>query len=199
MPLKSALSAINFDTRWTTYRRPNQLQAPRLWRRWLCDRGSLTKHLIAASENCFRVEVQQQDWLIPSRSEAKVLGIKHRQVALIREVKLIGNDQTYVVARTVIPAGTLTGKQKQLATLGNRSLGTVLFNDPSMRRGKFQISRLRNEPQKEGGSQSLWARRSVFYLSNKPLLVCEVFLPVLGQIDYQPPLLSSDNIPLKKA
>ncbi len=197
MPFKSALSAINFDTRWTTYRRPNQLQAPRIWRRWLCDRGSLTQHLIAASNNNFRVEVEQQCWSIPSRSEAKVLGIKHRQVALIREVKLIGNDQPYVVARTVIPAGTLTGKQKQLATLGNRSLGSLLFNEPSMRRGKFQISRLTSNSEKAG--YSLWARRSVFYLSNKPLLVSEVFLPVLGQLDYQPPLLSCDKIPLKKA
>ncbi len=199
MPFKTALSAINFDTRWTTYRRPNQLQAPRLWRRWLCDRGSLTQHLIAASNNNFRVEVQQQCWAIPSRSEAKVLGINHRQVALIREVKLMGNDQVYVVARTVIPAGTLTGKQKQLSTLGNRSLGTLLFNEPSMRRGKFQISRLRNPDKQQFACESLWARRSVFYLSNKPLLVCEVFLPVLANIDYHPPLLSNDKIPLKKA
>jgi chorismate--pyruvate lyase len=199
LPFKSALAAINFDTRWTTYRRPNQLQAPRIWRRWLCDRGSLTQHLIAASNNNFRVEVQQQCWAIPSRSEAKVLGIKYRQVALIREVKLIGNDQPYVIARTVIPAGTLTGKQKQLATLGNRSLGSLLFNEPSMRRGKFQISRLTNTLKTEATQKSLWARRSVFYLSKKPLLVSEVFLPVLGQIDYQPPLLSNDKIPLKKA
>lgn len=194
MPIKTALSAINFDTRWTTYRRPNQLQAPRTWRRWLCDRGSLTKHLTIASNNNFRVELQQLRWLLPSRSEAKVLGIKHRQVALIREVKLLGNDQELVFARTVIPANSLTGKQKQLSMLGNRSLGSLLFNEPSMRRGKFQISRLPSTDRK----QPLWARRSVFFLSNKPLLVSEVFLPILAEIDYQPPLFANENSPIKK-
>jgi chorismate--pyruvate lyase len=186
--VKAALSLINFDTRWSTYRRPNSLQAPRIWRQWLCDRGSLTKHLIAASENQFRVEVQQQNWFFPTRSEAKTLGISYRQVALIREVKLIGKEQPLVFARTVIPASTLTGKQKQLSMLGNASLGSLLFNDPSMRRGKFQISRL-----KLTSGEQVWARRSIFFLSGKPLLVCEVFLPALKQTDYKPPLLPEKN------
>jgi len=184
LPIKAALSQINFDTRWTTYRRPNSLQAPHLWRQWLCDRGSLTEHLISASENQFRVAVQQQGWFLPSRSEAKILGINQRQVALIREVNLLGGDQPLVYARTVIPADTLTGEQKQLAMLGNRSLGTLLFSDKSMRRGKFQISKL-----KLPSGESVWARRSIFYLSGKPLLVCEVFLPKLAKLCYQPPLL----------
>jgi len=184
LPIKAALSKINFDARWTTYRRPNSLQAPRQWRQWLCDRGSLTEHLISASNNRFRVEVQQQGWFLPSRSEAKILAINPRQVALIREVNLLGDNQALVYARTVTPADTLTGEQKQLAMLGNRSLGSLLFSDQSMRRGKFQISKL-----KLLSGESVWARRSVFYLSGKPLLVCEVFLPELGQLCYQPPLL----------
>jgi chorismate--pyruvate lyase len=130
------------------------------------------------------VELLQQDWSFPCRSEAKLLGIKHRQVALIREVKLLGKNRTYVFARTVIPAQTLTGKQKQLAMLGNRSLGTMLFTDPSMQRGMFQISRIKLD-----SGELVWARRSIFYLSGKPLLVCEVFLPILTQITYQPSLL----------
>ncbi len=189
MSIKAALSAINFDTRWITFKRPNCLQAPHLWRRWLCDRGSLTKHLIAASGDQFKVDLQHSDWQFPCRSEANMLGIKHRQVALVREVKLKGNDQTYVFARTVIPASTLTGKEKQLSMLGNRSLGTVLFSDPSMRRGKLQISRLYLD-----SGEQVWARRSLFYLSGKPLLVCEVFMPILADIDYQPPLLPETNL-----
>lgn len=181
MSIKTALSVINFDTRWSTYRRPYSLRVPRMWRQWLCDRGSLTKHLITASDNQFRVEVQRQDWFLPSRCEAKALGIKTRQMALIREVKLIGKDQTLVFARTVIPASTLTGRQKQLATLGNTSLGSLLFKDPSMRRGKLQISRLNLS-----STEQVWARRSIFFLSGKPLLVCEVFLPPLAAVDYRP-------------
>ncbi|MGB1238494.1 MAG: chorismate--pyruvate lyase family protein [Pseudomonadales bacterium] len=187
--MQAALSQINFDTRWTTFRRPNNLQAPRPWRSWLCDRGSLTEHLIAASDGDFDVQVQRQQWLVPSRSEAKILGLKNRQLALVREVKLCGGGTPWVFARTVIPVTTLTGRQKQFSQLGNRSLGTVLFNDPSMRRGAFQISRLTAST-----GERLWARRSLFYLDNKPLLVCEVFLAPVAALGYQPPLLPSGKV-----
>ena len=188
MFIKDTLLAINFDTRWSTYQRPTNLQAPRPWRQWLLDRGSLTTHLIAASNNHFKVALKQQGWAIPYRSEAKALKLKNRQAALIREVELLGNEQVYVLARTVIPASTLTGKYQQLATLGNKSLGSVLFSDPSMRRGTFQICQLRLD-----NGEKVWARRSVFYLSGKPLLVCEVFLPILASTNYQPPLFAKGN------
>lgn len=189
MPVQAALSQINFDTRWITYRRPNNLQAPRPWRNWLCDRGSLTAHLVAASEGAFTVEVQRQQWQLPSRSEAQLLSLSCRELALVREVKLCGRETPWVFARTVIPVATLTGRQKQFSQLGNRSLGTVLFNDPSMRRGAFQISKLCLQ-----SAEQVWARRSLFYLDDKPLLVCEVFLPPVGQLDYLPPLLPSGKV-----
>jgi len=184
--ITGTLLATNFDTRWSTYRRPTNIQAPRPWRTWLLDSGSLTAHLIAASNQRFRVNLKQQGWALPLRSEAKVLGLKNRQSALIREVELKGGDDNYVLARTIIPATTLTGKYKQLASLGNRSLGTVLFRDPTMRRTTFQICQLNL-----ANGEQAWARRSVFYLSGKPLLVCEVFLPILATLPYRPPLLKS--------
>ena len=186
MFIKATLLATNFDTRWSTYQRPTNLQAPRPWRAWLLDRGSLTTHLIAASNHHFKVALKQQGWAIPCRSEAKVLKLKNRQAALIREVELKGNDQTYVLARKVSPASTLTGKYQQLANLGNRSLGSVLFSDPTMRRGTFQICQLQLD-----SGEKVWARRSVFYLSGKPLLVCEVFLPILATTHYTPALLTN--------
>lgn len=188
MPIKTALSKINFDTRWVTYRRPNNLQAPRPWRQWLCDRGSLTEHLINASQHQFRVDVQHQDWDYPSRTEANLLEINSREVALIREVTLLGKNQPWVFARTVIPTKTLTGKQKQLGHLGTRPLGGLLFKDPSMRRGQFQISKLRLAT-----GETVWARRSLFYLANKPLLVCEVFLPEIAALSYQPSFIPSSR------
>jgi len=182
--IKGTLLTANFDTRWSTYHRPTNLQAPSPWRTWLLDRGSLTAHLTSASNHRFSVALQQQGWALPFRSEAKVLGLKNRQAAFVREVELKGGDDIYVLARTVIPVSTLTGKYKQLASLGNRPLGSVLFSDPTMRRGTFQICQLTLD-----NGEKAWARRSVFYLSGKPLLVCEVFLPILANIDYQPPIL----------
>lgn len=178
VPIPAALSQQQFNTRWLALRRPNQLQAPLQWRNWLMDRGSLTQRLVQLSGGNFRVEVLGQRWAIPTASERKALGMRSREKALIREVQLIGNDQAWVYARSILPATTLTGRQRQLSMLGSRSLGSMLFTDPTMQRGPLQISQLRLH-----NGETAWARRSVFTLSDKPLLVCEVFLPALLQVE----------------
>lgn len=181
VPIPSALRSMSFDVRWTGLRRVTRLHAPQCWQRWLTDRASLTQHLLTASQGNFRVEVVRQGWARPTRSEALALGIPMRQLALIREVQLLGNDQVWVYARSIIPASTMTGRERQLSHIGNRSLGTILFTDPTMRRGPLQITQLNLINQ-----QKVWARRSTFFLSGKPLLVCEVFLPALEQVNYCP-------------
>ena len=181
MPIRSRLASATFNRRWCALRRATSLHAPAPWRGWLTDRGSLTQHLLSASEQQFRVELVSQGWQRPTLSESRALNMDPRQLAVIREVYLIGKDQPWVFARSVIPATTLTGSQRQLLQLGNRSLGTLLFRDPTMRRGPLQISQL---PLADGNTA--WARRSVFHLSDKPLLVCEVFLPALEQVNYRP-------------
>ena len=178
MPIKAALTQQSFNTRWISLRRPYQQAAPQEWRSWLTDSGSLTQRLVQLIKGDFRVEVVRQGWYRPTRSEAKALNMNHRQVALVREVQLIGKGQAWVFARSIIPAQTLTGSQRQLKMLGTRSLGSLLFSDPSMRRGPLEISKLRLT-----NKRNVWARRSVFFLSNKPLLVSEVFLPQLLQVN----------------
>ena len=178
MPINTALTRQHFDTRWKSLRRPYQPAVSRQWRSWLMDRGSLTQRLIKRSNGDFRVELVRQGWARPTRSEAKALNMSTRQVALVREVQLIGKGQPWVFARSIIPAPTLTGPQRQLKVLGTQSLGSLLFTDPTMRRGHFQICRLSLDNHKK-----VWARRSVFFLSNKPLLVSEVFLPQLLQVN----------------
>ncbi|MCV6590727.1 MAG: chorismate lyase [Marinobacterium sp.] len=178
VPIPAALSQKQFNTRWQALCRPSQLQAPLQWRDWLLDRGSLTRRLVQLSNSNFRVEVLGQHWAIPTASERKALGMRCRQKALIREVQLIGHDQAWVYARSILPAATLTGRQRQLALLGSRSLGTMLFSEPTMQRSPLQISQLHLHT-----GETAWARRSVFNLAGKPLLVCEVFLPALLQVE----------------
>ena len=178
MPVQTALTRQSFDNRWITLRRPYHQVAPTEWYSWLVDSGSLTQRLVKQSHGDFKVEVVRQGWFLPTRSEAKALNMRSRQFALVREVRLKGNGKDWVYARSIIPATTLTGRQRQLRMLGNSSLGHLLFSDPSMKRGPLQISHL-----KLNDGRKLWARRSVFFLSNKPLLVCEVFLPELLQVN----------------
>jgi len=160
---------------------------------WLFDPASLTARLIAACDGQFRVQVISQAWGSPMFNELKRLGMRLREKALIREVFLYCDDEPWVFARTVIPRSTLTGKQKYLANLGSRPLGAVLFADPNMRRDHFEVACMRpgevlyahanqlNSAKSDSEQpEYIWGRRSAFYLSDKPLLVNEVFLPAIA-------------------
>ena len=93
-----------------------------------------------------------------------------------------------VFAQTEIPLSTLTGEQAKLAEIGVQSLGKILFQDSSMKRGKIEVAQFKEksqlvqlcQPLKQNCTHSLWARRSLFNLHNKPLLVSELFLPASG-------------------
>lgn len=154
------------------------LPPPRYWqaalhapyKQWLLSRGSLTAYLITLSDDNFKVQVTHQAWHKPQLSERQTLKLNHQHYAWIREVALIGNGQTWVTARSVIPFKTLNGKGRRLKYLGSRSLGSLLFNGG--KRGKLCI----HAPSQQ---QKYWTRRSCFYYGQQPLLVQETFLPAL--------------------
>ena len=152
---------------------------------WLFDRGSLTRRLQLASPNHFRVELVEQGWQRPMLNEAMRLKVSPDRLALVRQVYLFCHERPVVYARTVIPISTLSGAERHLACLGNRPLGAVLFADPNMSRDEVEVACIRPGQRiftratqtLDSEPASIWGRRSVFYLSGKPLLVSEVFLP----------------------
>ena len=152
------------------------------WRDWLLDQGSLTERLIAASGGEFSVRVLSQSLQRPSLSERRALSLPEHRLALVREVILSGAGVPWVFARSVIPLQTLTGRLRRLRHLDSRPLGALLFSDPTMSREPLQWACIDSNsrslsPQMASLNQPVWGRRSVFKLSAKPLLVCEVFLP----------------------
>lgn len=159
---------------WRPYRSVPVWVLPQAWRRWVLDKGSLTKRLIQASDGNFAVRVTFQGWDYPRCDEARVLGIPGRQKALIREVELLCYGEPWVRARSVIPGTTLTGPERQLRYLGNRPLGAFLFRSRTMRRKAIEVASLNVH-----GDEPMYGRRSVFLLHNKPLLVSELFLPAI--------------------
>lgn len=167
------MSVWNPPRHWLLPPRHWQLPASALERDWLLEPGSLTSRLVALSQGNFRVEVLAQYWGRPAIEESRRLRLHPGRFALIREVALIGNDQVWVRARSVLPASSLTGAGRRLRQLGNRSLGGLLFRDPTLRRGPIELSRLR---QPEG---LVFARRSHLVYHGKPVLVAECFLPAL--------------------
>ncbi|MEE8387516.1 MAG: chorismate lyase [Acidiferrobacterales bacterium] len=172
---------------WVPNTRFVRSQAPPAILHWLLDRASLTQRIISACDGPFRVRVLSQHWARPMSNEAKTLGMRRSGHALVRQVQLLCNDVPWVYARTVIPRHTLTGRQRRLAHLKSRSLGAMLFADPSMRRGELQLVRLTARDKLHSiiaqhidkPSAVMWGRRSVFTLSNKPLLVSEIFLSAI--------------------
>ncbi|MBV0933235.1 chorismate--pyruvate lyase family protein [Marinobacterium weihaiense] len=178
MSARTALLAPLTPKHWTLAEGSHA--APHHWRPWLQDRGSLTQRLTRAAGGEFAVRVLAQRWDTPTADEARALGMPPRQLALIREVELLGRNGTpWVYARSVLPAATLTGRERRLTLLGNRSLGSLMFSDPSLTRSPLMACCLRDEDR-----QHYWARRSVFRLHGKPLLVCEVFLPEMEHVQY---------------
>jgi len=170
---------------WFARRELRYAQLPAGLVHWLFDPGSLTARLRAHCPDGFHVRVQSQLWRVPMHNEIRRLAMRERQMSLIREVYLYCDERPLVFARTVIPGKTLRGRQKHLADLGSRPLGAVLFADPHMRRDEIEVTCLgkgdrlyhKAVAMLEAQPQSIWGRRSVFYLEQKPLLVSEFFLP----------------------
>jgi chorismate--pyruvate lyase len=120
-------------------------------------------------------------------NEARRLHVHPEHRSLIREVLLYCGDTPWVFARSVIPGKTLTGPRRFLGKLDNRPLGAVLFSDPGIQRDALEVAQIYPGQrmfscatrQLTAIPESIWGRRSVFYLHNKPLLVNEIFLPSL--------------------
>lgn len=152
---------------------------------WLYDHNSLTLKLESLSKT-FHVEIKQE---VNIKSSEQLSGyFKDEDAILVREVLLYVDNIPVVFAQTEIPLSTLTDEQKKITEIGNTSLGKLLFQDPSMLRGQIEVTSFKaNSPLHDfcqsidqATDKTLWSRRSLFYINNKPLLVSELFLPALG-------------------
>lgn len=150
---------------------------------WLFDPTSLTARL---SRHCqsFYVEVLGQEVIACPANEACEI-VRAGEKVLAREVLLYCDNKPHVFARSLLPLTSLTGEQESLAELGDKPLGQVIFNNSSLERKLIQIAPF-DEQSSVGQlaqclaltvSETLWGRRSLFYLEAKPLIVAEVFLP----------------------
>lgn len=167
---------------------------PTSLRPWIFDTGSLTQRLTESCDGQFCVKLLAQYWARPMLNEAQRLNMPVKSMALIRQVHLLCNGVPWVFARTVIPPRTLTGPQRRLAYLGDKSLGAVLFADKSLTREELEIACIAKGQQiytlavrhLVEENHTLWGRRSVFSLHQHPLLVSEIFLPPIGAYRIHP-------------
>ncbi len=144
-------------------------------RYWLQVEGSFTRALKHRCLESFHVEVAREGYATPFPEEVRRLGLQPRQQAWIREVRLCGDGQPWVLARTVIPHHCFEGKGRQLRHLGNKPLGAFLFSSPDWSRGPLETGLC----QPDHPLQPRLARRSLFHHGNNALMVGEYLLPVL--------------------
>lgn len=142
---------------------------PRLWKNWLQDKGSLTRRLQSIGR--FSVQLRQQGYGFASAMECRDLGLTYGRSVWFREVALLIDDQEVVLARTVVPLNSWLARRCGLTRLGNRSLGTFLFSQPSMKRPTLRLYRWAAD----GQHRQQWARRSIFTIQGQPLQVTEAF------------------------
>lgn len=163
-----------------------QLHCSTILHSWLQDAGSLTARLIAQSRGEFRVEVLFQGFGQIRLDERRALTFNKRRLnkhhaTLIREVILYGNNQPWVFARSLLPLSSLTGRLRQLRKTSRKPLGAFLFKQPKLQRSPIEVAKINHNhhylPEYLHKNQTVWGRRSVFYVDQKPLLVSEVFLP----------------------
>ncbi len=156
------------------------------YRRWLQDRGSLTRRIQLRCDN-FCVQPVFQALATVHGDERRVIGVRSGELVLVREVYLYCGDIPVVFAHSVVARQDLRGAWRGLNGLGNKSLGTVLFTNPRIKRTPLVFKKLgvghylfdRACSRLSLIPPSLWARRSLFTLHGQSILVTEVFLPAI--------------------
>ncbi|RPH25608.1 chorismate lyase [Buttiauxella warmboldiae] len=133
---------------------------------WLLLEDSMTKRF---EQHCSRVTARVvREGFVDSQAElpeADMLPASQRY--WLREVVLCGDDEPWLLGRTLVPESTLEGPELALQQLGTTPLGRYLFSSSSLTRDFIEIGR----------SAELWGRRSRLRLSGKPLVLTELFLP----------------------
>ena len=181
---------VTLTGQWQTVVDNNLLLLESPLKSWLLDTQSLTARLKACS-NHFHVQVIGEQEQICSVEDSSAL-IAVGTPILVREVLLVCDNVPQVFARSILPISSLTGNEQALAHLGDQPLGQVLFNNPSLKRQGLEVSSFSDETSvvklatslasqmaniNINWTKPLWGRRSIFMISNKPLMVTEVFLP----------------------
>ncbi|OBX07059.1 hypothetical protein QV09_11530 [Gallibacterium salpingitidis] len=136
-------------------------QLPKRQQQWLMITGSLTA---ALKQRCNQFSVQPifEGWVTDNGdTEIQV----HTQQYWLREVILLGDQQPWIFARTIIPIDTFNQYKQQIQQLGNQPIGEWLFQQP-IQRSKLMWGKTTTE----------FARRSVLTLSQHPFFISELFL-----------------------
>lgn len=137
---------------------------------WLLEKGSLSRRL---EQNCqnLSVELLFNDMVSPESVMPEEKNLLGETSCLLREVLLNGDNQDWVIGRTLIPEGSMQEQPHNLMKQGTIPLGLTVFSVDDVARDSLQFGWVKGE------KQQLIARRSRLWMNKKPMLVAELFLP----------------------
>ena len=164
-------------------------RAPRKWQPWLSDTGSLTQKIEKAIGQKLEVQVLRDCPQSLNSDESRYFHFRIRRCRL-REVLLCCNGVPLVMAHSVIPTLSSSGSNHAILRLGIKPLGAVLFAKERKyakpkpprdiaRLDKSNVLWRKCSKNYAGLSSPLWARRTLYQLKGRPILVNEIFLPEL--------------------
>ena len=174
--MQSSDSLFCRPVRWRDAAVPLAQGMPSRARRWIRLETSMTRALVERFGGALRIAVRHDGRGRLNPDEARLLGTRALR-GQVREVMLEVGDRRLLAARTVHVARRLRA-HAVLATLGKRPLGELLFafGKPRRRRREYGQVRLGF---RVGAGRRCWARRTVYVFERQPLLVTEIFLPVM--------------------
>lgn len=149
-------------------------------KQWLFDPMSLTAKLKQISSQ-FKLEVLGQAWFTPKDHTE----LNFSEPSLIREVLLYSQGRAWVYAHTQVPKSTIDSGNQSIANLGEQPLGENIFKHPNLSRANIEVAafdlssrvfKLAQSLNQKALPSTLYGRRSLFKLADKPLTVTEIFL-----------------------
>jgi chorismate--pyruvate lyase len=162
--------------------------APPALRSWLAEPGLLTARIRALCGD--RMTFRMLGPLRPTRlsDELQTRLVLHAERCLLREIEFCCDGERVVYAQTVLPEPTLR-QYPWLRELRDSPLGESLrqASEP-LEREPLEYAALppddalamaASDATPEAQQSILWARRAVYRLGGRPILVQEVFLPAL--------------------
>ena len=124
--------------------------------------------------------------------EQAMFRLKKGEYLRVREVLLLADGRPVVYARSVVTERDLRLAWRVFRGIGSRPLGAALFADPRIRRQPLLSAALKRGDARYHRALAcaglnpqplrLWARRSLFRLRGRDLLVTEVFLPAVLEL-----------------
>ncbi len=152
------------------WQKPEQFEFPdEFSKHWLEEQGSLSRRLKLHCQ-ALTVELLQNRIITANILKPDERQLLPAQDCLLREVVLHGDDNPWVIGRTLIPRTTLVDQPYDLVEQGDIPLGLTVFSADNVDRDSLQIGWV-NLPQGR-----LLARRSRLWMNHKPMLVAELFL-----------------------